>query len=220
MPSEEKNISSVGGRLEEARAKEKIEIARAAQILRVPVGALEALEKDDYSYFSAKVYAVGILKKYAELLSIRDRDTLVQEFSNEWDIQYYHTKRELKPLPQNRGARPFLTPRRLWILIAVLFLICFLSFVSYRVFAFVRNPSLVLEEPAEVETRFSGRILQVKGSVLKESSLTVNGREITISSDGNFSDAVELRSGSNTLEFVAVNRFGKITRDTRYVFVE
>ncbi len=220
MERDEKKTSSVGERLKEHRTKKNLDIEIVSRMLHVPADAIAALESDDYGHFSAKVYASGILRKLSSHLGIPDTDNLVQEFATEWDIKNFHAHRELKPLPENRGDTPFLTPKRIRVIVAVIALLFLLGYVGYRVFAFVREPELLIETPEAAESRFGGRILPIEGRVERESHLTVNGREITIDEEGRFSDTVELKPNLNILEFVATNRFGKKTVDTRYVMVE
>lgn len=220
MPNEETIESSVGGRIRVRRKELRLEIESVSHSLHVPVRALEAIEEDEYEYFSAKVYALGVLRKLVVLLTIADPERIMREFSNEWDVKNYHSKRELKPLPENRGDAPVLTPKRIGAIVAILFLIVLSLFIGYRLFAFLRKPQFVLESPRTREVRVSDRLVVVRGSVERESNLTVNGREIVIDSEGIFSGSVELRPGLNTLEFLATNRFGKMTKDIRYVIVE
>lgn len=220
MPNEETMESSVGGRIRARRKELRLEIESVSHSLHVPVRALEAIEDDEYEYFSAKVYALGVLRKLMALLTIADAERIMREFSTEWDVKNYHAKRELKPLPENRGDAPVLTPKRIGAIVAILFLIALSLFIGYRLFAFLRKPQFVLESPRTREMRVSDRLVAVRGSVERESNLTVNGREIAIDSEGIFSGSVELRPGLNTLEFLATNRFGKVTKDIRYVIVE
>lgn len=220
MPDDERLRISAGGRLKAGREKKELDIESVSRSLHVPARAIEALEADDYQYFSAKVYAVGILRKYTQFLGVDGAETLKDEFSTEWDIRNYHVKRELTSLPENRGDAPLLTPRRVWVVGAILFLVILSLYIGFRVFSFVRNPAFTLTSPDTREIRHSGRLLSIVGTIERESSLTVNGREITIGETGEFRDAIELRPNLTILKFVAVNRFGKITRETRYVFVE
>ena len=220
MQTDQRDAISVGRKLREERGRAQLTLEKVSALLHVPVATLEALEADTYDHFPAKVYAAGVLKKYAALLSCEDIEGMLNEFSTEWDVRYFHVKRELTPLPENRGAQPFVTPRRFWVILASIILLGLFIYIGFRVAVFVRRPPFTIEYPPERSLRFSGRLLEVKGSVERESSLTVNGREITIDSEGNFSDAIELRPNRNTLEFVATNRFGKVARDVRYVLVE
>ena len=220
MPNEETIESSVGGRIRARRKELRLEIESVSHSLHVPVRALEAIEEDEYEYFSAKVYALGVVRKLLAALAIADAEGIAREFSTEWDVKNYHAKRELKPLPENRGDAPVLTPKRIGAIVAILFLITLSAFIGYRLFSFLKKPQFVMESPKTREIRVSDRLVAVRGFVERESNLTVNGREIIIDSEGNFSGSVELRPGLNTLEFLATNRFGKMTKDVRFVYVE
>src|SRR3989344_3068376 len=99
MPDDERLRISAGARLKAGREKKELTIESVLRSLHVPARAIEALEADDYQYFSAKVYVLGILRKYVELLGIEDASALIGEFSTEWDIRNFHAKRELTVLP-------------------------------------------------------------------------------------------------------------------------
>jgi hypothetical protein len=59
----------------------------------------------------------------------------------------------------------------------------------------------------------------VAGSTEKESSLTVNGRELTLDERGGFNESIELPPGSVSLHFTSRNRFGKTQTVVRNIFV-
>lgn len=185
----------------------------------IPVKYIRALEDDNYSAFSAKVYGLGFLKKALAVLSSENADEFLQEFSREWDVRHYRNPKETLPLPQNRGPEPYLTPRRLGIVSAFLLFLLLLGFLGIRFGAFLSAPKITLEEPKNF-IAVSEPAVQLKGRVEKESRLTVNGREIMLDERGNFDETLELAPGVNALEFLIKDRFGKETRAMRYVLVK
>jgi hypothetical protein len=63
-------------------------------------------------------------------------------------------------------------------------------------------PKLVITNPAENEVTDSMQI-DVKGLTDSDAMLTVNGKDITVYSDGSFKGFVDLNPGENTLVFEA-----------------
>ncbi len=73
---------SLGGILETARKKRKLEIEDVADILRIKGNYLDALEKGRYYAFPARSYAIGFLRNYAKYLRLNP-DDLVELFYKE-----------------------------------------------------------------------------------------------------------------------------------------
>src|SRR3989338_438908 len=215
MPKAIKEPESLGERLKERRESLGLTIQVLAQEVQAPQKYIMGLEEDRYEVFSAKIYALGFLKKILGVLNFEGRGEFLKEFSNEWDVQMFRTRKELAPLHENRGEEPLVTPTRLGIAAGVLFLVLFLVFFGFRLTRFVGTPRLVIEEP-DNSAAFEGPVIRVKGRTEKESRLTVNGRELKIDEVGNFSEEIELAAGLNSLEFLVQNRFGKESKEVRH----
>ncbi|OGK53902.1 hypothetical protein A3B56_02920 [Candidatus Roizmanbacteria bacterium RIFCSPLOWO2_01_FULL_45_11] len=82
------------------------------------------------------------------------------------------------------------------------------------------GPKLIVEEPSD-NTDVNGSTASVKvvGLTDSDSEVTINGRWVRVSSDGTFTQMVQLKEGDNTLEIVARDEAGnesRITRPVRY----
>lgn len=219
MIKPKREAETLGERLRKHRESLRLTVKDLADELQAPQKYIQALEEDRFEVFSAKVYGLGYLRKLLPLLSIEDGKAVEREFSNEWDVQMFRDRKELRALPQNRGIRPWITPARLGLGGAGLLLLLFLALLGVRLFRFVGAPSLSLEEPQD-RVVLTMPIVRVKGTTEKESKLTVNGRELTIDGAGHFDQEIELSAGLNALEFLVQNRFGKETKIIRYIVVK
>ncbi len=81
-------------------------------------------------------------------------------------------------------------------------------------FAIENMRDLLFGSPLEVATASDGTtltegFLPVVGKAKHARSVTVNGRDIQIDRDGNFSDAVLLSPGYNVVEVALLDQFGK-----------
>ncbi|MFY9462802.1 MAG: hypothetical protein WAP52_01310, partial [Candidatus Sungiibacteriota bacterium] len=112
-----------------------------------------------------------------------------------------------------------LTPRRLGIGASVGMAVMLIVFLGIRLIAFTAAPGLTIYSPAD-ESMFNTPIVEVRGETEKESSLTVNGREITLDEQGNFDEEIELPPGAVALHFISRNRFGKTQTAVRTILVE
>jgi len=92
------------------------------------------------------------------------------------------------------------------ILCVVLFAIIFLF--SYEKMIFVIKGVKI---EAQVEQQDDSSVVTVYGKAIKATRLTLNGREIFIDGDGNFSEKVAILSGLSIITIRAEDKFGKVT---------
>lgn len=214
-----KKSETLGERLKKRRESLGLSQEEASIEIQSPVRYIQAFEDDDYTVFSAKVYALGFLKKMLAALSIKDTASFSSEFNREWEVQRSRRRPEITPLPENRGARIYLTPFRAGAAALVVFGLLIIAFFGYRFSHFLLSPSISIVEPHD-RSEVSGPAVHIKGNTEKESRLTVNGREVNISEQGEYDEWFEVGAGINTLEFVVADRFGKTARKVRYILVK
>lgn len=194
------------------------DLAREARISLLYARALEAGE---WRVFTAKVYAHGVLRRMIGVIEPDDGAEFFETFNREWPPTAGR-KMTSSAGGDNmaRGDTLFLlTPRRLGALIVAIAFLAILGFWGLRLAVFAAPPSLSIEIPADL-IRAPRPMIAVRGTTEKESRLTVNGRELTIDERGNFDQEIELPLGANRLEFVSESRFGKISKEVRYVLVQ
>lgn len=219
MVHRQKETDSLGGKIKKRREELGLSIEEIAREILTNADYVRAIEDDDYGVFSAKVYARGFFKKILVVLAIDDPAVFVGEFDREWDIQRFRNRPEMTPLPENRGRMPYLTPKRLGIGGLCVFLLFVAVFFGYRFMHFLVPPKLTIIEPWDL-SEVNEPVVRLKGETEKESRLTVNGREVTISARGDFDETFELAAGLNILEFIVKDRFGKMSKESRAIFVK
>lgn len=226
MPGAVENFAermSLGDELRQCRERIGMCVEDVAREIKISARFVSALEGGDYHVFSARVYAQGTVRRMAKIFESADADTLVALCGREWDdlmASSRKTDRVMARSNASAGLKRFsLTPRRLGILAVAGFSLLLIAFLSRRLIAFAAPPALVVASPAE-ESRFATPLIEVTGTTEKESSLTVNGRELTLDERGNFDENIELPSGVNELQFISRNRFGKTQSVVRHIFVE
>jgi hypothetical protein len=87
----------------------------------------------------------------------------------------------------------------------VLFLI--IGIFSYEKMSFVWNG---IKIQADIETRPDSSLVIVKGIAAKATQISLNGREIFINKNGNFSEPIVLLPGFSIITINARDKFGKI----------
>ncbi|MDQ5953112.1 MAG: hypothetical protein QG551_340 [Patescibacteria group bacterium] len=63
-------------------------------------------------------------------------------------------------------------------------------------------------------------VIELKGNAKRAKVLEINGREITINQNGDFTDFLVLSPGYNIITVSAEDKFGKITKETFEVMRE
>lgn len=74
--------ANIGKRLQEARRIKEISLERVSKETKIAKKWLEALEKEEYDVFPAKVYVVSFVRSYARYLGL-DAESLVQIYQRE-----------------------------------------------------------------------------------------------------------------------------------------
>lgn len=72
-----------GAALRAARVDKHLSVAAAAEALRSREALITALENDDYSFFSADLYARGFIRNYARIVGL-DPDPLLTAYQDEY----------------------------------------------------------------------------------------------------------------------------------------
>lgn len=75
-------VANIGKRLQEARRIKEISLERVSKETKIAKKWLEALEKEEYDVFPAKVYVVSFVRSYARYLGL-DAESLVQIYQRE-----------------------------------------------------------------------------------------------------------------------------------------
>lgn len=211
-------LTPLGERIKKRREEFNLSPDLLARKLQCPAKYILAIEEGKYEVFPAKVYALGFFKKLIEELGLEE-ENLLKEFAAEWEVINFRRDRTLKPLPQNRGIKPYLTPKQLGMLGMIFIFMSILVFFGIRVLNFIKTPALIIKSPPSKSVQTSP-LITIQGKVKKESQLTVNSRKINIDEEGNFKEEVGLRPGLNILRFWAKDKFGKEAHDTRYILVK
>lgn len=108
-------ISSVSTVLREARLKAGYDLSDVANVLRIQLPYLEALEESRFDDLPGTTYAVGFLRSYAGFLGL-DADEIVGTYKRERALDM-EQQRLAFPAPVKEAPRP-----RLWLILIVLVL--------------------------------------------------------------------------------------------------
>ena len=93
-----------------------------------------------------------------------------------------------------------------------------LGIIGYRVYALMRPPTLLLEQPTDYLSTTSRTII-VRGVTVPGAVLTINGRTFVPDQRGGFSAELVLLPGTNTIELEAKMRHSRAARIIRRIQV-
>ncbi|MBI3442254.1 MAG: helix-turn-helix domain-containing protein [Candidatus Sungbacteria bacterium] len=209
---------ALGEYLRMRREAKHISTDEMARELKMAPRYVVALEEGAYHIFPAKIYAHGFFKRSLTFLGVVDEDqqtACMELFQEEWRAHFPEKNEESVPLPTSMQKYSWLlTPMRLMQALGGAALVVFFVFLGIQLMHFTGAPALVLREPADMFV-VNSPLVRVTGTTEKESTLTVNGREVTIDGAGHFDVQIDMQPGVNILQFLARSRFGKETRITR-----
>jgi cytoskeletal protein RodZ len=94
-------MSELGSRLKQARLAKGVSLRQIEASTKISVGALEALEKDDYARLPGGIFARSFVRAYAVAVGLNPEDT-VHEFLTEYEKFERENERSAK--------RPEITP--------------------------------------------------------------------------------------------------------------
>lgn len=122
---------------------------------------------------------------------------------------YIFTRSKVYP-PRHKSAY-FMTVLFLIILVA--------GYIAFRSSAIFWLPDLAVEEPRDGAVIRSS-ILDIKGSTIPKTLVTINGYETYSDDAGRFAVALPVNKGYHLLDVRVKNRVGKESRELRHIVVE
>jgi cytoskeletal protein RodZ len=141
-------MSELGPRLKQARLAKGVSLRQIEASTKISVGALEALEKDDYARLPGGIFARSFVRAYAVAVGLNPDDT-VHEFLTEFEKFERDNERSAK--------RPEITPddleflerqrRALRTLRVVLVLVAVVAITAIAYFALVWWPARGAQGP-------------------------------------------------------------------------
>jgi len=142
-------MSELGSRLKQARLAKGVSLRQIEASTKISVGALEALEKDDYARLPGGIFARSFVRAYAGAVGLNPDDT-VHEFLTEFEKFERDNERSAK--------RPEITPddleflerqrRALRTLRVVLVLVAVVAITAIAYFALVWWPARGAQGPS------------------------------------------------------------------------
>lgn len=94
--------------------------------------------------------------------------------------------------------------------IIIIFATIVVSYAFYRTHGVIIGPEIVLDSPANGAT-LSSPFIEINGKALRANRVTMNGRAVTVSEDGEIRETFLLSYGYNAVTLAAEDRYGRKT---------
>lgn len=208
-------MKTVGSILQEARIVKKITFSQAETATKIRQKFLQAIESDDYSSLPSLAYAKGFVKNYSEYLGLDSN--MVLAFFRRQTSEVTRSSLLPKGVPREMNTSLFqLTPGKFLGGILITLALIFFSYLGLQYRKLNEPAYLSVESPVNQLVTHDRRV-DILGKTDPDATVTVNGINIVVRSDGKFFDQVSLDSGVNKITIIATSRFGKTTTIVREV---
>lgn len=196
--------TGVGKRLFKKRTSCKVSLEQVSELLRIPIAQLRALEEEDYSVFSAELYARGAYTSYAQYLDVysaSDLRAILRALSS------VRTRVPLKLLSPDRLFDRLLNPRLVIIALGLCIALSVGGYIAWQVQSFWRFPDLVIMSPSNHV--IDGSEVIISGKAERDARLMINGQQVLLQQDATFSAQLSLHIGINPVRVEVSNASGR-----------
>lgn len=201
-------METLGEYLSEVRKQLNLTLEEVAQKTGVYEKFIHYLEIGKYVQLPPDVYVLGFLKKLAKVYAVSS-DALIDQYKKERGI-IEHSGEKLVPVNSLKiwMQRITITPKLLTIASSSIVGIIALLYIVFQVFAINRTPALTITEP-KPDTVIQGTSITVAGKTEPGITVSLNGQNIFVNTDGAFETTVGVAPGQKELRIEAQNKFGK-----------
>lgn len=188
--------------LNEALELRNVNHEKLSQLTGISERYIWAIQNMEIDKLPSAPYVRGYLKKISEVLRL-NHDEIWELYKKELD---HKQSGAFDTLPNNRFAIKQLSRREIFFGALGIILALYLLLNARQL---VGRPNLNIVNPETQITYTADEKIILFGKLEQRDKLTINGEEVFISRDGNFSKEYSLQPGLNTIEFKANRLLGK-----------
>jgi cytoskeletal protein RodZ len=195
---------SVGTILKKEREKKGLLLSDIEKQIKVREMYLKAIEEENWSYFSSKIYITGILKNYSRVLNLDHKKILAffrRDYERKEEVKF---KRKVTSDYLTSETKNFL---KLGLAILILF---FVSYFFYQLKIYFSPPSFTLLSPKAKNFTIE-KSIKISAKTDKDTMVTIAGERIFQNKDGVFTYEYSLNEGKNKITINLVGANGKKT---------
>ncbi|MCS6956769.1 MAG: helix-turn-helix domain-containing protein [Patescibacteria group bacterium] len=163
---------------------------------------IEAIEKNQWSVFSSKIYIVGILKNYSKILDLDEKKILAffrRDYEKKEEVKF---KKQISSKYLNSETRIFFRN------IIIFFFLFFSFYFGYQLYLYFSPPKATILSPKETIFKREEKI-KIVGKTNIETSVFIFGQRVYPNKEGIFEYDFPLQEGDNKLIIELVGANGK-----------
>lgn len=193
---------SVGEILKKEREKRNIDLSSIENKIKVRQKFLKAVEENNWSIFTSRIYIEGIIKNYSQFLNLEPKKTLAffrRDYEKLESIRF-----------KSKVASHYLTPETRKVAFVVLFFIFFIFFgyFGYQLKLYFSPPKVTIISPKASTFKKENKI-KIIGKTEKDAAVTVFGERVYQNKEGVFEYEFPLHQGKNDLVIEVVGANGR-----------
>jgi len=179
-----------------------VTIDQAHKHTRIRTRYLQAVEEENWSAFTSRVYIEGVIRSYALFLGLEPEKAMAyfrRDYERVDDLAFKKKLPSLQLLPETKK-----------LLIVSISIVCvfFLLYFGYQILQYLAPPYITILEPQKKIVRNVEKITVV-GKTKPESTIRIQGEEFFPDKEGIFRYSFPLTKGVNTLRIEVVGANGK-----------
>ena len=195
---------TVGKLLKNEREQKNITLKQAEKDTRIRERFLSAIEQENWSAFTSRVYITGVIKSYASYLDIDPEKAMAyfrRDYEKKEDLTFKKKLPSLQLLPE--------TKKLLFVILGAVF-VFFAVYFGYQFDQYLSPPGVEIVSPKENIFRNVQKITIV-GKTEPESTVSIYNEELFPDDHGLFRYEFPLKKGLNTLQIEVTGPNGKKT---------
>lgn len=195
---------SVGSILRKERERRGLTLKQVEKQIRVREKFLEAIEENNWSAFSSKIYITGIIKNYSKFFDL-DVDKMIAYFRRDYE------RKEDVNFKRRVESKYFKSETRR-VVVALLFVLFlgFAGFFGYQLSLYFKPPQIELTQPQQRSFRSVEKVT-IQGKTESDATILIFGDRVYQNQQGIFEYDFPLKEGKNTLRIEVTGANGRQT---------
>lgn len=197
-------MTTVGQILKKQRENKGLTLFDVEKQIKIREKYLKAVEEDNWSFFSSKIYIVGILNNYSRLLNLDPKKVLAffrRDYDRHEDVKF-----------KKRVSLSNLTSesRQVFKIISIISFLAILFYFGYQLKLFFLPPAITIISPKTANFTTETRI-DIIGKTEKDTMVLINGNREYIDKNGEVTYDLFLKEGANKVIIELTGANGKKT---------
>jgi len=212
------NTETAADRVRNTRIARKLDIQKIAQILKINIKYLKALENGHYNNLPKGLYGKSFIREYAAYLKLNPNE-IVKMYEVETEGRKSSVQDDLfsKKVPKSFY---FLTiPKIVKNFLIIFSVTTVLFYLGFYIKNLLNPPSLVIYNP-EKDAIIKEHTLEIRGKTELEAEISINDETILTDTTGNFQKTINLSNGVNIISIIAKKKYSKENKIIRKIIIE